>query len=68
MKNFKEFSTKSSTDSYPPPDYLVQPHTGEKGFFLFKSAFDKLRKNKKRNEYSPRISWRFADEELGSRS
>jgi hypothetical protein len=68
MKNFDEFSKpgRGTTDSYPPPEYLVQPHKGEKGFFLFKAAFDKLRKNKDKNSYSPSISWRFADQEIDS--
>ena len=63
MKKFKQFSEIGSTESYPPPEYLVEPHKGEKGFFLFKSAFDKLKKDRKKNIYSPSISWRFADED-----
>jgi hypothetical protein len=62
MKKFKRFAERGTTDSYSSPEYLVQPHSGEKGFFLFKSAFDKLRKGRKKNEYTPKISWKFADE------
>ncbi len=40
----KKQKAKESTDSYPPPEYLVQPAEGDKGFFLFKNAFDKMKK------------------------
>jgi hypothetical protein len=35
---------RGTTDSYPPPEYLVQPAKGDKGFFLFKHAFDNMKK------------------------
>ncbi len=45
---FEEFSKDTvksgETDTYPPPKYVVQPAKGEKGFFMFKKAFDKRRK------------------------
>lgn len=45
---FEDFSKNvpkgGETESYPPPKYLVQPAKGEKGFFMFKRAFDKRRK------------------------
>lgn len=67
MKNFEEFVNEGngSTESYPPPEYLVQPHAGETGFFMVKAEFDKLshRKKKRNNKkFSPSISWSFADE------
>lgn len=66
MRTFTEFinEDKGHTDTYPPPEYLVQPHAGETGFFMFKAAFDKMRSKRKKtnNSFSPRIEWRFADE------
>jgi hypothetical protein len=40
----KKQKTRGTTDSYPPPEYLVQPAKGDKGFFLFKHAFDNMKK------------------------
>jgi hypothetical protein len=40
----KKKKKSGETDSYPPPEYLVQPAKGDKGFFLFKGAFDKMKK------------------------
>ena len=40
----KQKKGRGTTDSYPPPEYLVQPAEGDKGFFLFKNAFDKMKK------------------------
>lgn len=66
MKNFKDFINegKDSTSSYPPPEYLVQPAKGDKGFFMFKAQFDALKsKNKKvdKKKFTPKIQWNFAD-------
>lgn len=47
---FEEFEKKKNkknsgeTDNYAPPEYLVQPAEGDKGFFMFKAAFDKKKK------------------------
>ena len=41
----KKKKTKSGEiENYPPPEYVVQPAEGDKGFFLFKNAFDKMKK------------------------
>ena len=37
---FDEFS-KSLTDSYPAPKYVIAPQPGDKGFALVKAAMDK---------------------------
>ena len=37
---FDEFS-KSFTDDYTPPEYLAKPQPGDKGWEMFKTAFDK---------------------------
>ena len=71
MKTFEEFANNEScsTESYPPPEYLVQPHKGETGFFMVKAEFDKFRnRKKKRNnkKFSPSINWSFADEKRTS--
>jgi len=50
IKKYKEFSPErvsgdpSLTDSYPPPKYVVKPAKGDKGFFMFKKAFDRMKK------------------------
>ena len=66
IKMFEAFqaSKKGETDSYDSPEYVVQPAPNDKGFFMFKSEFDKLKDSKKKNKkkYSPSISWRFADD------
>ncbi len=47
---FEEFEKKKNkkksgeTSNYAPPEYLVQPADNDKGFFMFKDAFDKKRK------------------------
>jgi hypothetical protein len=50
FKSFKDFSN-GETESYAPPEYVVQPADGDKGFALVKSAFKKLKKI-----YQPNIS------------
>jgi hypothetical protein len=65
MKNFKTFISESgNTENYPAPEYVVQPAKNDTGFFMFKAQFDKLKDSKKTNKkrFSPRITWRFADE------
>jgi uncharacterized membrane protein YdbT with pleckstrin-like domain len=42
---------KGSTESYEPPKYLVDPAPGDKGFFMFKKAFDNQKKY-----FQPRIA------------
>ena len=53
IKLFEEFNTdkpkKKKTNSgeienYEAPEYLVQPAKDDKGFFMFKKAFDKMKK------------------------
>ena len=44
FEEFKVSPPRGETDSYPPPKYVVQPAKGDKGFFMFKKAFDKRRK------------------------
>lgn len=53
IKNIPKFSTfeKGETDTYEPPKYLVQPASGDKGFYMFKQAFDNQKKF-----FQPRIA------------
>jgi hypothetical protein len=57
INNFEEFSMNESkkkkkkakkseadTDSFESPEYVVQPAKGETGFFMFKKAFDKMKR------------------------
>lgn len=66
MNDFQDFLMEKdgSIDNYSPPEYLVQPHSGEKGFFMFKNQFDAMRAKKKKDKkkFTPHIMWRFADE------
>jgi hypothetical protein len=39
-----EEKEEGSTDSYPAPEYVVQPAPDDKGFAMFKNAFDKKKK------------------------
>jgi hypothetical protein len=53
---FEEFSKKSpkkkkrdapksgEIENYDPPEYAVQPAKDDKGFFMFKKAFDSMKK------------------------
>jgi hypothetical protein len=43
FKTYSEFS-KGLTDTYPPPEYVVEPAPGDKGFALVKKAFNKMEK------------------------
>lgn len=43
-KKKKKKSKGESTEDYPAPEYVVQPAKGDKGFFMFKDAFDKMKK------------------------
>ena len=38
-QKFEDFE-KSYTDDFTPPEYLVKPAKDDKGFYLFKKAFD----------------------------
>jgi hypothetical protein len=38
-QTFEDFE-KSSTNDYPPPTQLVKPAKGDKGYAMFKKAFD----------------------------
>lgn len=57
FKSYDEFekSNSASTDRYEPPKYVVQPAKDDKGFAMFKAAFDS-----KKRKYTPGISWSFA--------
>ena len=44
FKKFSEFTDTSLTDHYPPPIYVVEPAKDDKGFFMFKKAFDKRKR------------------------
>jgi hypothetical protein len=35
---FEDFD--GTTDSYPVPQYIAKPAPGDKGFYMFKTAFD----------------------------
>ena len=43
-KKKKEAPKTGETDTFAPPEYVVQPAKGDKGFFMFKNAFDKMKK------------------------
>lgn len=44
-KSKKNKSTKfANIENYKAPEYVVQPHEGETGFFMFKKAFDARKK------------------------
>ena len=43
-KKAKKKSSGESTDDYDAPEYVVQPAKGDTGFFMFKNAFDKMKK------------------------
>lgn len=64
LKDFQQY--EAETSSYTPPEYLVQPAPGDKGFFMFKSQFDALKGKKKspkdKKKFTPAIKWKFADE------
>ena len=56
INSFEEFSMNESKkkkktkkdianiESFDSPEYAVQPAIGEKGFFMFKKAFDKMKR------------------------
>jgi hypothetical protein len=44
IKKRKKKTVRGETDSYPPPEYVVQPAKDDKGFFMFKKAFDSMKK------------------------
>jgi hypothetical protein len=50
LPKFAEFE-QGSTESYPPPKYLVQPASNDTGFYMFKKAFDNQKKY-----FQPRIA------------
>lgn len=50
LPKFDQFS-EGETDSYEPPKYLVKPAKGDKGFYMFKKAFDNQKKF-----FQPRIA------------
>lgn len=59
LKKFKEFKNETNpgdTSTYPPPKYLVQPAKGEKGFFMFKDAFDKRKKRFETGYFSTTVN------------
>jgi hypothetical protein len=40
FKSYTEFE-EDQTASYPPPEYVVEPQPGDKGFALVKKALNK---------------------------
>jgi hypothetical protein len=49
MKNLKKEKKQkkqrfANIENFKAPEYVVQPHEGEKAFFMFKAAFDKKKK------------------------
>lgn len=40
----KAKKTEADIESFDSPEYVVQPAIGEKGFFMFKKAFDKMKR------------------------
>ena len=48
IKNFSDFLLENKdedlTSSYSPPKYFVKPAEGDKGFEMFKKAFDEQKK------------------------
>lgn len=53
----KKKKNKGKTSSYKPPEYLVKPADGDKGFFMVKAEFDAMK-----TRYTPGIKFKFADE------
>ena len=51
IPKFDKFTKDSETDSYSPPKYLVQPAPNDKGFYMFKAAFDN-----QKTFFAPRIA------------
>lgn len=43
-KKKKKKNKGESIEDYPSPEYVVQPAEGDKGFFMFKKAFDSMKK------------------------
>ena len=64
IQNFENFLNEkkkaeiqsSETDSFEPPEYVVQPAKGEKGFFMFKHAFDKMKKRFETGYFSTTVN------------
>lgn len=50
IDNFSGFEKKkrkkkgADTSSYAPPKYVVEPAKNDTGFFMFKKAFDSMKK------------------------
>lgn len=49
-------TSSGDTESFDPPEYVVQPAENDTGFFLVKKEFEKMR-----GRFSPGISFSFAD-------
>lgn len=43
-KKKKKKSKGEAIEDYPAPEYVVQPAKDDKGFFMFKKAFDSMKK------------------------
>lgn len=56
-KKKKKKTTSGETETYEPPKYVVQPAKNDKGFFLVKKEFEKMKKR-----FSPSVSFSYADE------
>lgn len=55
-KKKKVSAETGTTDSYAPPEYVVQPQKGETGFFLVKKEFEKMKRR-----FTPGIHFSYAD-------
>ena len=60
LKTYKDFKKNKcnpgETDSFKAPEYLAQPHEGETGFFMFKKAFDNMKKRFETGYFSTTIN------------
>jgi len=43
-KKKKKKNKGEAIEDYPAPEYVVQPAEDDKGFFMFKKAFDSMKK------------------------
>ena len=55
-KRKKKKDEDSETEDYEAPEHVVQPAKDDKGFFMYKKAFDRMK-----SAYTPGIRFSFAD-------
>jgi hypothetical protein len=51
LPDFRTFESAAETEEYEPPQYVVKPAPGDKGFAMFKAAFDN-----QKSYFQPRIA------------